>query len=1124
MKMQMQMTKAAKRGSQRLKHSAALLLCAALFAPAGPAAAEAASAAVSAAKVPSSASCKKAQEQRLNLSTDPTAWLLQQIEEAHAKFDYELEQSAVKRLIYLSPDDLSYKIEYLRLRMLNAAPRSELNALVDEICSKGSQEQCRSARFVADSKYAMLSKMLEQLNSFNADGPQNEEVYARLERDFDLTALDNNTRLELYRFMLKVPSMRAQAEQELKAMSEGRTTNLLFATRAEPLYHQFVYNRALDEAMAGLYEGTTRAASLTHLKALYNKARNDEERAYLQSLIDDASYWQLIADGDEALKRGQSDKARALYLQAGALRDYPYEVYLSAGALEASLGHIDKALAQYQKALSGAGAVERSELHRRMQSLYYAQAKARWQALQQAGSSADPTEVDALLTALAKYARAPWEIYTAAKAYQSQGLEDKALALFAPYTEKQDYLYSYALLLSSLHRDADAQAAAEKCRNPQCAELRDSLALQRDYRAAVHLYQEGEVSAAYQALLPLETKLEPYMRQSLASIALELGHKEKARALYTELTQRPDFTASAKLQLTLLALKDSPQAGAHALDDLLQQPKLISALSINELIELTTALQEQGRSREALKLFALASPELDAQGHALQPGALLLTQQSGSAGPDAQILPADTAAPVLTDDAARAAAAAQEYRARPAAVHEQEQQSTSAAAASDRVRLEREYAQLLSLMGSPEDALSVYQRAFYHHGLINTPKPDDVTFTHAMLIPDEYTEGDWLTPSLTQRAAELYEQQSVRLEGGTYYKRDSCEGGYSDLTGLTTTLQLVFPIGKGQGRIITDAVYLDSGSLGTSPYDSKFGRCYASGCDGSAQDDFGTALAFAYADDKFSFDFGTAPQGFVYDDDYLFGAGYDFEIGEASLGLEVYRRAVTGSQLSFAGQSADGVRFGAVRRSGAALNLSIDRGERHGIWAQAAFEHYSGHKVDDNDAVKLMGGWYQRLINQNNREWRTGLTAMYWHFEQDLSGYTIGQGGYYSPQHYLSVGPNTSWRERSENWSYVVDASVSLSWSKTEDNQRYPLAHLAEGLPDRDAVEDGDSSAGIFGRLYAAGMVRLSPRLTLGAELTLQHADGYSPLYAGIFFTFYFDEWAGSLPLPVEPVLPWTER
>lgn len=45
-----------------------------------------------------------------------------------------------------------------------------------------------------------------------------------------------------------------------------------------------------------------------------------------------------------------------------------------------------------------------------------------------------------------------------------------------------------------------------------------------------------------------------------------------------------------------------------------------------------------------------------------------------------------------------------------------------------------------------------------------------------------------------------------------------------------------------------------------------------------------------------------------------------------------------------------------------------------------------------------MTGYYYKVINENNRRVTVGLNNMIWHYDKDLSGYTLGQGGYYSPQ------------------------------------------------------------------------------------------------------------------------------
>jgi hypothetical protein len=69
-----------------------------------------------------------------------------------------------------------------------------------------------------------------------------------------------------------------------------------------------------------------------------------------------------------------------------------------------------------------------------------------------------------------------------------------------------------------------------------------------------------------------------------------------------------------------------------------------------------------------------------------------------------------------------------------------------------------------------------------------------------------------------------------------------------------------------------------------------------------------------------------------------------------------------------------------------------------------------------------MTGYYYKVINEDNRRVTVGLNNMLWHYDKDLSGYTLGQGGYYSPQEYVSFSVPVTWRQRTENWSWELGA------------------------------------------------------------------------------------------------------
>ena len=171
-----------------------------------------------------------------------------------------------------------------------------------------------------------------------------------------------------------------------------------------------------------------------------------------------------------------------------------------------------------------------------------------------------------------------------------------------------------------------------------------------------------------------------------------------------------------------------------------------------------------------------------------------------------------------------------------------------------------------------------------------------------------------------------------------------------------------------------------------------------------------------------------------------------------------------------------------------------------------------------------MAGYYYKLINEDNRRVTVGLNTMLWHYQKDLSGYSLGQGGYYSPQQYMSLAIPVNYRQRTDNWSWELRGSVSLSHSKTNSQRRYPLQGLIpDSLPDKFAVEDGSSSSGVGYTLRAIVERRLSSHWTLGAGIDIQQAKDYTPSHALIYLRYSLAGWQGDLDLPPQPLTPYAD-
>lgn len=168
--------------------------------------------------------------------------------------------------------------------------------------------------------------------------------------------------------------------------------------------------------------------------------------------------------------------------------------------------------------------------------------------------------------------------------------------------------------------------------------------------------------------------------------------------------------------------------------------------------------------------------------------------------------------------------------------------------------------------------------------------------------------------------------------------------------------------------------------------------------------------------------------------DVVGGVSYSDDIGPLGYTLNAHRRPISSSLLAFGGQkdasSNTGTKWGGVRANGGGVSLSYDKGEANGVWASLSGDQLSGKNVEDNWRVRWMTGYYYKVINENNRRVTVGLNNMIWHYDKDLSGYSLGQGGYYSPQEYLSFAVPVMWRQRTENWSWELGGSVSRSHSR----------------------------------------------------------------------------------------------
>ena len=451
--------------------------------------------------------------------------------------------------------------------------------------------------------------------------------------------------------------------------------------------------------------------------------------------------------------------------------------------------------------------------------------------------------------------------------------------------------------------------------------------------------------------------------------------------------------------------------------------------------------------------------------------------------------------------------------------------AASQPAGQDKALIYRNAANVEQQIGQPQLARQDYEQAMVASGITNKVPQDNDSYTRLMR---NNSGDDWLKRGIRSDAHDLYRQQDVNFTVDTDSWTSSGTPGKSDLTANTTMFQVDMPLYQGRGFLRADWVRMDAGTFDNENgnYEASFGTCSDQNCRSyRSQTANGLSLGAGWENDKWKGDLGTTPLGFPVVN-WVGGLAYSGDWGQTGWTTTVSRRPVSSSLLSFAGAKdpGTGTTWGGVIATGGSLGLSYDQGLANGVWADLSAHQLTGKNVEDNTRERLMGGYYYKVINEDNRRATVGLSSMVWHYQKDLSGYTLGQGGYYSPQQYFSVSVPVNYRQRTENWSWQLGGSVSWSRSSTSDQKRYPIQNLIpDSLPDKSAIETGSSGSGFGYTVQALVERRVSAHWTVGGGIDIQQAKDYTPSHFLLYARYSMSGWQGDLDMPPQPLVPYAD-
>lgn len=223
------------------------------------------------------------------------------------------------------------------------------------------------------------------------------------------------------------------------------------------------------------------------------------------------------------------------------------------------------------------------------------------------------------------------------------------------------------------------------------------------------------------------------------------------------------------------------------------------------------------------------------------------------------------------------------------------------------------------------------------------------------------------------------------------------------------------------------------------------------------------------------------------------------------------RRAVTDSLLSYVGtqDKLSGKSWGAVTKNGGNALLSYDNGDA-GFYIGAGGYSYIGENVASNRSLNGTAGAYVRPYHDDNSELKTGISMSWMDYSKNLSYYSYGQGGYFSPQDFVAVSFPVDWSKNYADLKVKVGGSVGYQ-SYSQDRSAYfptdavkqaQLQSYYDAGYATEAYYAGGSKNGIGYNLHAGADYKVNKDVTVGGQLGYDTFGDYNESTAQLYFRY----------------------
>ncbi|HWZ48043.1 MAG TPA: cellulose synthase subunit BcsC-related outer membrane protein, partial [Herbaspirillum sp.] len=215
---------------------------------------------------------------------------------------------------------------------------------------------------------------------------------------------------------------------------------------------------------------------------------------------------------------------------------------------------------------------------------------------------------------------------------------------------------------------------------------------------------------------------------------------------------------------------------------------------------------------------------------------------------------------------------------------------------------------------------------------------------------------------------------------------------------------------------------------------------------------------------------------------------------------------------------------GGVVRTGIDTYASKDIG-KNTLFIGMGAGVFTGRNVETNQGETLRTGIDIPLFTSLNWHLNSGLVGSYEHYAKNLRFYTFGQGGYYSPQRYLSLSVPIDWTARLGKASWGIHTSLGFSHTGEADSPFFPTDASLQNSALANSVNNvntGSAGGGFSYSFSAIFQYELTQNLAGGLNIAIDRSRSYAPSTAMVYLRYLFNPGRDPVKYP-SAVTPYSD-